>query len=262
MKTALASSSPTSRGIAAKPSQDSPVIQEIDDLTDQLTTSMRASVDLALRIGFRLLHLYRTTDPDAPGGFSGALARITDRVARPTAYRWMNAASNVLANHQCICAPDGSFAPDDLSLPEPGTTQWTKVEKVLSDHAKGTSLRRLLIGSSATGDESRLDELITRTEAGDHHATAMLDKVAAGELTLVQAIRAASGAAATKNKERHDPIYLDIDGTTGQLKGLFPRCVITLSNTFARWDDLDEAARTEARKVWKTLAIHIPKELR
>jgi hypothetical protein len=38
--------------------------------------------------------------------------------------------------------------------------------------------------------------------------------------------------------------------------------MITLANTFARWDTLDETARLEARKSWKALVAALPKELR
>ncbi len=239
------------------------MFREIDELCAEVELSMRTSIATALRIGLRLLYLHRQTgEDDAPGGFRAALERMQDRVPRSTAYRWLNASAAVIAKAQDIVLSDGSFDPSEIKLPEPATPAWLKIEKALTESTKGMSLRRLLIGSSATSDESRMESLIAAAEAGDPHATAMLDAVAAGKLTLVQAIRAAAGAAATKDKERHDPIYLDIDGTTGRLKGLFPKCVITLANTFARWDDLDEAARTEAKKAWKALVISIPKELR
>jgi hypothetical protein len=248
------------KAAVAKPS---PMLREIDALTDELVISLRTSVDLALRIGLRLLHLYRETgENEAPGGFKAALESMDKRVNRSTAYRWLNAATATIARHQEITAADGSFDPDEVTLPAPGTREWLALEKALTKAAQGTSLRRLLIGSAATGDESRMDELITRSEAGDPHAEAMLDKVAKGELTLVQAIRAAAGAKATKNKERRDPVYLDIDGATGQPIGLFPKCLVTLSNTFAHWEELDESARAEARKAWKALVSKLPDDLR
>lgn len=239
------------------------MFREIDELCTEVELSMRTSIATALRIGMRLLYLHRQTgEDDSPGGFRAALERMQDRVPRSTAYRWLNASAAVIAKAQDLVLSDGSFDPAEIKLPEPATPAWLKIEKALTDSTKGMSLRRLLIGSSATSDESRMDSLITAAEAGDHHATAVLEKVASGELTLVQAIRAAAGAAATKDKQRHDPVYLDIDGTTGQLKGLFPKCIVTLANTFNRWEDLDEAARNEAKKAWKTLVISIPKELR
>lgn len=248
------------RAAAASPS---PMLREIDDLYAECEQHMRASISSALLIGMRLLWLHRQTgETDAPGGFRAALKSLSDRVAPSTAYRWLNAASNTIAKAQDILAEDGSYDPAEIQLPEPGSKEWSHLEAAISASTKGMSLRRLLIGSSAISDESRLETLITQSEAGDPHATSMLDKVAAGELTLVQAIRAAAGAVATKGKERQDPIYLDIDGTTGQPKGLFPKCMVTLANTFARWETLDEAARGAAKKSWKELVTHLPKELR
>jgi hypothetical protein len=171
----------------------------------------------------------------------------------------MNAAGNVLARFQgTMDQPSATRIPEWI----PASPEWKAADKILVDASNGMSLRRLIVGSSARGDESRQDELITGAEAGDPHAIEMLEAVAAGRLTLVQAIRAAAGAAATKGKERHDPVYLDIDGVTGQPTGLFPKCLVTLSNTFARWDTLDETARLEVRKSWKALVAALPKDLR
>ena len=247
------------RESAAKPT---PMLREIDELLVEVDRSMRTSIATALRIGLRLFYLHRQTGEDeSPGGFRAALERMEDSVARSTAYRWFNAAAAVIAKDQELVMSDGSFDSAEIKLPEPSTPAWTKLEKVITDSTQGMSLRRLLIGSSATSDESRMDSLITAAEAGDPNAEEILDRVAKGEFTLVQAIRALGGSV-TKNKERHDPVYLDIDGASGRLTGLFPRCIITLSNTFARWADLDESARSEAKKAWKALAVNIPKELR
>lgn len=240
-----------------------PIIREIDELYEEVASHMRTSIAIALRIGLRLIYLHRQTgEQETPGGFRAALQGLSDRVAPSTAYRWISAAANTIAKAQNIVAEDGSYDQSELKLPDPNTPAWKALEKTLTAATAGMSMRRLLIGSSATGDESRMDHLITQAEAGDPHAAAMLDKVAAGHLTLVQAIRAAAGAAATKNKERQDPVYLDIDGTTGQPRGLFPKCMVTLANTFARWETLDEAARASAKKSWKELVSHLPKELR
>jgi hypothetical protein len=235
------------------------MINEIVTISLESATHLRHSCVSALRVGLRLICLHKKTgDSDAPGGFRAALDAIEGLdISRSTAYRWINAASLVLARAQ------GETDVTELRIPtERGSDEWTEAESILENAANGMSLRRLMLGSAATGDESRMHSLITDAEAGDPHAAAMLDKVAAGEITLVQAIRAAAGAKATKGKERHDPIYLDIDGHTGQLRGLFPKCLVTLANTFARWDSLDESARAEARKSWKALAVNLPKDLR
>lgn len=237
------------------------VLTEIDDLTTQLTVSLRTSVDLALRIGLRLLYLYRTTGPE-DGGFRAALERMAcNRIPRPTAYRWINATSMVLARQQQITLDNGQYNPADLTVPEPGTPAWKAAEKALASHAQGTSIRRLTLGSAETSEDSRLDHLISHEEAGDKHAAQILDQVSAGELTLVQAIRALGGKI-TKEKNRHDPVYLDLDGRTGQPVGLFPRSLITITNTFARWEQLDEAARRAARAAWKEVVSKLPKDLR
>ena len=241
----------------------SPILREIDEIYVDLAHHMRTAVGSALRIGLRLLFLHRETgEAESPGGFRAALTALSDRVPPSTAYRWINAASATIAREQGIIDSSGSFDPDEIHLPTPGSKEWIKLEKQLTDTTQGMSIRRLLIGSSATSEESRMDSLISAAENGDPHADEILDRVAKGELTLVQAIRALGGASSTKDKERHDPIYLNIDGATGRLTGLFPKCVVTLANTFARWGDLDESARSEAKKVWKTLALNIPKELR
>lgn len=250
-----------SRDLPAQTSQTpgDPIFQEIIALSGEIQANLRKTCRGALMIGLRLLALHKKTgDTDAPGGFRAALEALDGaEIPRSTAYRWLNATSAVLARTQ------GIDDPSELKIPsEPGKLDWTTAERAIEKAAEGMSLRRLMIGSSATSDESRLDQLITDSELGDPHATSMLEKVAAGELTLVQAIRAAAGAKATKHKARHDPVYLDIDGITGRLKGLFPKCIVTLANTFARWDELDESARNEAKKAWKTLALNIPKELR
>jgi hypothetical protein len=248
--------------LRAAAANTAPMLREIDELCSEVTHHMRGAIGSALRIGMRLLYLHRQTGEDeTPGGFRAALKSLSDRVPPSTAYRWINAASNTIARLQDISAPDGSFDPKDLTLPAPSSKAWEAMETALTSSTKGMSLRRLLIGSSATSEESRMDQLISASESGDPHADKILDQVAKGELTLVQAIRALGGSV-TKGKDRHDPVYLDIDGATGRLTGLFPKCVITLANTFARWGDLDESARNEARKVWKSLALNIPKELR
>lgn len=255
----LAKPPSTPRGASAITPQDSTIIAEINTLTGELAVAMKASVGLALRIGLRLIVLHREV---GPANFTDALDSITPRVPRATAYRWVNAASLVIAKHQDICDHDGTYEPEELDIPASGSAEWKALEAALTTYAQGTSLRRLLLGSAATSDESRQDTLISAAEAGDPHAEAMLDKVAAGQLTLVQAIRAQAGAAATKDKQRTDPIYLDLDGATGQPRGLFPRCLITLSNTFDHWEEFDESARNQARSAWKALVAKLPKELR
>lgn len=183
-------------------------------------------------------------------GFKYALE--TTGVARPTAYRWINAAANALARESL----------DIHDMPEPGTDAWDAWTKTLRSVGEGMSLRRLTLGMVKLGtEEARLDELIDRSENDDEAATAALDAVAEGKFTLVQAMRAAAGAAATAGKERRDPVYLALDGRTGQLRGLLPKALITVNNAFSRWQDLDEPARRAVRSAWVELVSHLPQEL-
>lgn len=235
----------------------SPIITEITNLCDEVADNMRRSVAGALKIGLRLMWLHdQVGELSSAGGFRAALETLENRkLARSTAYRWINAAAGVIARHQ------GVKDADDIILPEPGTPAWVKLEKHLVDETKGMSLRRLLIGSANTGEESRLDTLITRDEAGDKDAAAILEQVAEGKLTLVQAIRALGGLQA-KVKGRNDAVYLDLDGKTGQPTGLFPKCLVTIANTFNKWEELDEAARKSVKASWKEVISKLPKELR
>lgn len=252
----------TNTTLARPTAADPQTLRELDQLCAELKAGMNTAVDRALRIGLRLIVIHRAAGGEQ-GGFRAALDRIEGHdIARSTAYRWMNATVRFLARHQGIADHLGNFDETELSIPEPGTREFAAAEKDISAYATTTSLRRLMIGASARSDEARMDELIDASEQGDPLADAILEKVAAGELTLVQAIRAKAGQAATKGKERRDPVYLDIDGATGQPRGLFVKSLVTISNTFDHWSDLDETARLKAKAAWKELVAKLPKELR
>lgn len=251
-------SQPARKDLAADPQ----ILREIGELCGELAAAVQTSVDRALRIGLRLLIIYRDSHGEE-GGFRAALECVEGfRVPRSTAYRWINAAGRFLARHQQITDESGNFLEEDLLLPKPGTREFTEVETAIRKYAATSSMRRLMLGSAATSEESRYDTLISASEEGDQLADEILDKIAAGQLTLVQAIRAKAGSAATKGKERRDPCYLDIDGQTGEAKGLFVRSLITLSNTFDHWSELDETARSKAKSAWKALVTKLPSELR
>jgi len=167
-------------------------------------------------------------------------------VNRSTAYRWMNA-----------------FAGTGLSIHQPDSEQWHATIASLKEISESTSLRRLTLGAAAeNSDERRMDSLISREEQGDAAAAEALDKVSSGEWSLVQAVRAASGAAATKEKNRRDPIYLDLGAGDGGLIGLAPKAVVTLANAFARWDDVPPAAREKFRAAWTELVANLPPDFR
>lgn len=261
MKPALAAKPPkaskSSKLSKAEPAD--PLVAEIVTLAGDVTRHLRQSCHGAILIGLRLIVLHRETAGGDDGGFRAALDALAGcQIPRATAYRWLNAAGTLVARLQGIEAEDAQ----DLALPTAGTREWKALEGEIEAACHGMSIRRLMLGSAATSDESRLDNLITEAEAGDKAAEEMLDRVAKGELTLVQAIRAAAGAAATKNKQRLDPVYLDIDGRTGEPRGLFVKSLVTLTNTFARWDHLPEAAREKARAAWKEAVAKLPKDLR
>ncbi len=252
-----------SKSLLKKPAAETPMILEIAGLCADVQAHVRIATERALRAGVRLLTLYRESGAlaDSPGGFRAALAAIGDTVPRSTAYRWMNAAGIVLARHQEITNEKDEYDPDELLLPGTDPAAWKQIDQILTEHSKGMSLRRLILGSADTSEDSRFDQLITREEAGDKNATEILELVSAGKLTLVQAIRSLGGKV-NKEKHRTDPVYLDIDGKTGQPTGLFPKCLVTIANTFSRWDKLDEAARREVKASWKEVVSKLPKELR
>lgn len=250
----------TKKPISSTPAkaQPAPIIDEILVIADELTGHFKKGCFCALRIGLRLMVLHRATgETKTPGGFRAALDSLKGRkIAPATAYRWINAAANAV----CMVAKAPTI--EDLELPEIGTKDWQTLEGHIQKITEGFSLQRLLIGSSGKGDEHRLDTLLQHSEEGDKLAEEVLDQVAKGELTLVQAIRSLAGKKSTKEKHRKDPVYLDIDGKTGEPKGLFCKSIITVGNTFSRWDQLDPAARAKVKASWKELVANLPKDLR
>lgn len=235
------------------------LIEEARGFAAEATRHMQSACSAALMVGIRLMYIHQSSisnggNGSAGSGFQQALGSLG--VARRTAYRWLNASAHVLARHFDL-AEDQQY-----DLPKPGSAAWKKAEKVLTDAAAGMTLNRLQLGAGSQGETHRLDELITRAEDGDLAAEEALDKVEKGELTLVQAIRAAAGAAATKGRARKEAVYLDLDGTNGRPRGLFFKSVVTLSNTFARWSEAPEPARRLAREAWRELVAHLPAELR
>ena len=219
---------------------------------------LRSSCGHALQAGAALVWIHERIADSANGsraGSSGGFSYAIEKtgIPRRTAYNWMNAFGSCMAR----------LGLNLESLPDPDTKAWTAMMVELGAIAAGTSLRRLMLGAAKAGtEEARLDELISRAESGDQAADEAMERVASGEWTLVQAIRAASGQAATKGSNRRDPVYLAIDGRNGALRGLLPKATITLANAFTRWDDLDEPARRAFRASWLELVSRLPDELR
>lgn len=231
-------------------------LTEISDISNEAITGLRRTCAAALRIGLRLLALYQN-GTDSFGQVLDKLSAL--QIPRTTAQRWMNASAAVLMKAQ------ETEDADELVIPpwDAKSRDWKAAETLMETTAATTSIRRLLLGAAnSNSDERRLEELIEREETGDAHAAKALQDVAEGKMTLVQAMRAAAGAAATKGKERNDPVYLSLDGRTGQIRGLFPKSVLTIRNAFARWEQLDEPARKQARSIWMELVANLPRELR
>lgn len=236
--------------------KQSPVVAEIVTLANEAHGHLRRATFACLRIGLRLLVIHRE-ERDKPGGFRAALDALEGcKVPAGTAYRWINAAG------AAVCLAQELPHIEEIEIPDIGCKEWQKLEAKIEKITEGLSLRRLIIGSAAVGEESRLDSLIHHAEQGDTHADEILEEVAKGKLTLVQAIRKLAGQQATKGKERKDPVYLEIDGTNGEPKGLFVKSMATIVNTFTRWDLLDPTARSKAKASWKELVAILPKDLR
>ncbi len=239
---------------------ESQMIKEAAAHVQSAEAAARKGCQEALLAGMRLIWLHQNTSAQGTrndivprgtkSGFEGALEKIG--LPKSTAVRWINA---TYAGAERIGIIPASF-------PEPGTPAWRGLEDGLCKVATGMSLRRLVIGCSApNSDDQRQDELITRAESGDVNAENVLELIAAGKLTLVQAMRAAAGALATKGKERKDPVYLDFDVETKSATGLIPKALVTLQNGFRGWDDYSPAAKSALRNEWHATRAAMPDDL-
>ena len=226
--------------------------------------AMRKGCEHALKAGMRLIVLHSQTvsmggdrktisvTHDTLIGFEGALKKIG--IQKRTAYRWMNATQAYAMQYLGIVAED---------FPNPDEPEWQELELAIQDQASKMSLRRLVIGCNTTNSEDQRQEaLIAMAEDGHEIADDVLDQIANGKMTLVQAMRAAAGAIATREKARKDPQYLTMDGRTGEIGGLYVKSLTTLTNAFQQWDDLPVPARAKARNLWLSLIALLPGELR
>lgn len=252
----------------------------ISQVTEHYTaaeSALRKGCEHALLAGLRLIWLH-CDSVDMGGdrksisvsretlkkGFDGALQKIG--MPRPTAYRWMNATRAAAIRATLL------FTDDDLAgeLPVPGTPRWDNWESELRKVAQGMSLNRLMLGTSkASTEEHRYDELISSDEEGSSRAAALLQGVAEGKYTLVQAVRALGSMEAYdrlraegNEKVRKDPVYLTMDGETGHLGGLFVSSLTTLRNTFQHWDETPAPARKKARELWLEVVTSLPGDLK
>ena len=234
--------------------------------------ALRKGCEHALLAGIRLMWLHVKTAQSPNGarvshetrlGFEGALREIGIR--RATAYRWMNAAAKAATRATLM------FEGDALEevLPEPGTPKWERWEKTLSDTAQGMGLNRLILGTERESTEvQRLSDLTDAVEEGRQRAIELMQAVEDGKYTLSQAIRALGSQEAYDRlrqeggeKVRKDPVYLDIDPKTGELTGLVPKSLKTISNAFERWDHLPAPARSKVRDLWLAVVTQTPRDL-
>lgn len=196
-------------------------------------------------------------------GFNGHCEEIG--IETRTAYRWMNACGNALLRATVI------LDADDLSenLPEAGSDKWAKWEKALAEVAQGMSLSRLLLGAAKESTEDhRYSELLDADEEGRERASVLLQGVAEGKYTLVQAVRSLGSQEAYDElrkgggeKVRKDPVYLDYDPVSKRSTGLIPKAFVTLSNGFTGWEDYDTDARSEMKAMWLAVVKAAPREL-
>ncbi len=238
------------------------MIQEATDHVHGAEEAMRKGCEHALKAGMRLIVLHSGTNAqgsrndlvthDMKLGFESALKKIG--IQKRTAYRWMNATQAYAMQYLGIVAED---------FPNPDEPEWQEMELAIQDQASKMSLRRLVIGCNTTNSEDQRQEmLIAMAEDGHEIADDVLDQIANGKMTLVQAIRAAAGAIATREKARKDPQYLTMDGRTGEIGGLYVKSLTTLTNAFEKWEDLPVPARSKARNLWLSLIAVLPGELR
>lgn len=260
MKTPSKSNSNNGGPLAAIEEQ---MIREATQHVTAAEVALRKGCRHALLAGMRLLALHSQTvsvggdrksisvPHDTMIGFDGALSKIG--IPRRTAYRWMNA-TLAAAKYYLNLEPD--------EFPAPADDNWQEMELAIDAQAERMSLRRLVIGcNKVNSEDQRQEALIAMAEDGSDIAEAILDKIANGEMTLVQAMRAAAGAIATRDKERRDPQYLTMDGRTGELGGLYVKSLTTLTNAFAKWQDLPAPARAKARTLWLELVSTLPSDL-
>lgn len=233
--------------------------------------ALRKGCAEALITGMHLIALHTRSNAGHGGvrlagesiGFESALTEIG--IPRCTAYRWMNACRNAALRATLL------MEEEDITqeLPDHGTPRWDTWEKSLREVAAGMSLNRLLLGTAkASTEEHRYDELLSADEEGRAAATELLQGVAEGRYTLVQAVKALGSREAYeklrsegKEKIRKDPVYLDFDPIAKRPVGLIPKAFTTLHNGFQQWDSYDPDARAEMSRQWREVIKTAPREL-
>lgn len=249
------------------------VVAETRQHAGEALAAMRKGCEHALLAGLRLIWLHRETNAqgqrndlltrDSKFGFKSACEEIG--IQERTAYRWMNATGNACLRATLI------FEGDDLQagMPAPGTPRFESWEKSLKEIAQGMSLNRLMLGRPKNGtDTGRMDELLCGEEEGRTRAIELLEAVDTGKYTLAQAVKALGSQEAYDRlradggeKIRKDPVYLSVDGRTGDIGGLVPRALKTLKNAWEKWDETPEPARKAVRRLWLEVVTTMPADL-
>jgi len=250
-----------------------PIISGAKQHYEAAAAALRTGCAEALITGLHLMALHARSNAGtghgdrrslaADDGFQGALDQIG--IAKTTAYRWMNAAANGLKRAALVF--DDVDLMDDL--PDHNSPRWLSWEKGLQEVAQGMSLNRLLLGTSkASTEEHRYDELLSADEEGRQRAAELLQGVADGRYTLVQAVKALGSLEAYDKlkaeggeKNRRDPVYLDFDPVSKKPVGLIPKAFTTLHNGFQQWDSFDPDARSGMKALWKEVIKSTPKDL-
>lgn len=252
-----------------------PIISGAKQHFEAAAAALRTGCAEALITGLHLMALHSrsnaqgarndslTLKASGAQGFEAACTEIG--IAKATAYRWMNAAANGLKRAALVL--DDVDLMDDL--PDHNSPRWLSWEKGLHEVAQGMSLSRLLLGTSkASTEEHRYDELLSADEEGRQRAAELLQGVADGRYTLVQAVKALGSLEAYDKlkaeggeKNRRDPVYLDFDPVSKKPVGLIPKAFTTLHNGFQQWDSFDPDARRGMKALWKEVIKSTPKDL-
>lgn len=264
-----------------EPTTEDALIAGAKDHFEQAQAALRKGCGHALIAGLHLIPLHASESIGRGGdrrsikltrdslikGFKGAVEEIglTER----TAYRWMNAAFAGCVRARLL--PDDADMEEMVAkIPPFRTPIWRGWEKALLEVAEGMSLNRLMLGTyKASTEEHRYDELLRADEEGRERATLLLQGIADGKYTLVQAVRALGSLEAYDTlrsgggeKVRKDPVYLSMDGATGHLDGLFVKSLTTLRNTFVHWEETPAPARKKARELWLDVIDAMPADLK
>jgi hypothetical protein len=243
------------------------MIAEAADHVQTAENFAKGACKHALLAGMRLIWLHAGSNAQGSRndfvsretklGFEAAIAQIG--LKKATAYRWMAATLNA--------ADSIGISPEHF--PQHGTANWNQLEDILAEIAGKMSLRRLVLGSQKDGTEDqRQEHLIAAAENGQERAEHLLDGVASGKYTLVQAVRALGSQEAYDRlkaeggeKVRKDPVYLEYDFVGKCATGLMPKALTTLSNGFKGWQSYDEDAKERLKADWIAVVKDIPSEL-